>query len=87
MARKPPAPYNVFKHDGAQIITGVPLALARSEAARLNAESRVVIAQHPAVTDPETGATMFPAWTEYAGMVSGEVSRYEVRSITGLVVK
>lgn len=76
MARKPAQTYNVHKvQDGSQIITGVSLALARSEAARLNAEARVVDR-----IDSE-GRTI------YAGMVNGEISQYEVRSAAGIVVK
>lgn len=76
MARKPAQTYNVHKvQDGSQIVTGVSLALARSEAARLNAEARVVDR-----IDSE-GRTI------YAGMVNGEISRYEVRSAAGLVIK
>lgn len=76
MARTPAQSYNVHKvQDGSQIVTGVSLALARSEAARLCAEARVRV-----------GSTI-DGVPIYAGMAHGEISRYEVRTATGLVVR
>lgn len=81
MARKPAQVYNVHKvQDGSQIVTGVSLALARSEAARLNAEARVPLSRSaPDIPHTEPNRP--------TGMVNGEVSRYEVRTPEGIVVK
>lgn len=85
MPRKPPQTYNVCRAgDGALVVIGVPLDMARSESARLNAEARVIVRQHPAVVID--GVVTFPAYTEYAGMFMGNVTRYEVRTHDGLVI-
>lgn len=78
MARKPPQKYNVHRaKDGAQIITGVSLGLARSECARLNAEARVPIGVHL----PD-----HPTPDRPTGMYLGEVTRYEVQTMEGTVI-
>ena len=78
MPRKPPQVFNVHRaNDGAQVITGVSLGLARSEAARLCAEARVPMAAHDSNHPEPRRAT---------SMYMGEVSRYEVRSTEGLVI-
>lgn len=86
MARTPKKLYHVHKaQDGSQIVTGVPLAVARSEAARLNAEARVQVGTMAAVYDRDGAMVQAPA-PIFAGMVHGEISRYEVRSAEGLVI-
>lgn len=78
MARKPPQLHNVCRvQDGALVIREVPLKTARVEAARLNAEARVPIAQH----DPD-----HPEPRRATSMYMGEVSRYEVRTLEGIVI-
>jgi hypothetical protein len=70
-APQPPDAYDVCRaQDGALVVVGVSLDLARSEAARLNAEARV---QAPDRDGP-------------TGMYLGELVRYEVRSKEGLVI-
>lgn len=77
MARKPTALYNVHRQqDGAQIISGVPLKMARSECARLNAEAQVL--------DPDKRDDQ--GRPVHVGMYLGELVRYEVRSVDGLVI-
>jgi hypothetical protein len=78
MPRKPPEKYNVHSAvSGAQIVTGVTLALARSECARLNAEARQ--------PNPDRRTSLHPQG-EPTGMHLGELTTYEVRSASGLVV-
>lgn len=76
MPRKPPQVYAVhLAQDGAQVVAGVPLDVARGECARLNAEARVI------VTSPALGRVGEPQ-----SMYHGEVCRYEVRGVNGMVV-
>lgn len=71
MARKPPQLFNVHcVQDGAQVVTLVPLAVARAEASRLSAEARV--------RNPETG--------QPTGMHMGSVCTFEARSVAGVVI-
>lgn len=76
--KQPPPAYDVVRsQDGALVIVGVDLDLARSEAARLNAEAKVTNPDH---LHPDTHQPM------PTGMWHGEVCRYEVRSKEGLIV-
>lgn len=71
MPRNPPKLYDVrSRQTGAQVVIGVPLTVARTECARLNAEAKVV--------NPETGKPN--------GMQTGEITVYEVVSAGGLIV-
>lgn len=71
MARNAPQDYDVrSQNTGALVVIGVPLAVARSEAARLNAEARVC---HPVTGRP-------------VGMQQGEVTTYEVTTRDGLIL-
>lgn len=59
--------------DGAEVRRKLKLQAAKDEAAMLNAQARVL-----------TGQTV-DGLPIYASMVHGEVCRYEVRSMSGLV--
>jgi hypothetical protein len=43
------------------------------------------VRHHPALVGPD-GSTVQPAYIEYASMYLGEVCRFEVRSVDGLVI-
>lgn len=78
MARKPPQVYDVRSQlTGAAVVIGVPLGLARSECARLDAE-----AKQP---NPERRSSRWPGG-EPVGMHCGVVTSYEVVSKAGVVV-
>lgn len=86
MPRKPPQEYTVHRQqDGAHIGGPYDLGTARTECARLSAESRVVVRHVPATVGPD-GSTVFPAHTLYASMYLGEVCRFEIHSTDGLVI-
>lgn len=86
MPRKAPQTYTVCRaQDGAQVRAELTLKCAREECANLNAQSRIQTGTMAAVYDAQGTLVQAPA-AIYASMIHGEISRYEIRSTSGLVI-
>lgn len=71
--------------DGAEVRAELTVDQARSECAMLNAQARIQVGTTAPVYD-ERGSLERGPLPIYGSMYYGEISRYEVRSTSGLVL-